>query len=879
MGRWIQLFAEGDASQRELLGGKGANLAEMARLGLPIPPGFTITTDACRAYLDADGTVPEGLWDEVASGLTEIEQQLDRRFGDAAHPLLVSVRSGAAASMPGMMETVLNLGLDADTVLGLAAQASDERFAWDSYRRLIQMYGRVVLGVRGERFESALATHKRRKGADHDAALDAAELQAVVETYRDIIREITGQDFPDDPWVQLRGAVEAVFRSWNTGRAVAYRREFRIPDDLGTAVSVQAMVFGNLGNDSATGVAFTRDPATGERRLVGEYLANAQGEDVVAGLRTPLALDGLAKDPHLSGAFAELQTVAARLEEHFTDAQDLEFTIERGRLWMLQTRAAKRTGIAAVRIAGAMVQEGLIDPAMAVRRVQPDQLNQLLHPMIDPAAEPEVLTVGLPASPGAASGQAVFDPDEAQQLHESGRPVILVRRETSPEDFHGMVAARGIVTAHGGSTSHAAVVARGMGKPCVAGAGELEVNEAGGFFTVGDTVVRRHDWLTIDGVTGRVMRGRVAMVQPETGEDYRQLLAWADAERGLQVRANADTPHDAEVAVRLGAEGIGLCRTEHMFFQGNRIQVVREMILADDAATRDAAITKLLPLQREDFVGIFRAMDGLPVTIRTLDPPLHEFLPHSAAEEANLAWEMKIAVADVRTKVEQLREVNPMLGFRGCRLGIAYPEITAMQARAIFSAACQVVQEGGTVLPEVMIPLVGAPRELELQRDVVDQAAQSVFAEAGMTIPYLVGAMIELPRAALLADQIARFADFISFGTNDLTQTTLGMSRDDAGRFLPAYVRQRILPGDPFLSLDVDGVGRLIEMGTTLGRKARPELKVGICGEHGGDPDSIAFFAKAGLDYVSASPYRVPIARLAAAHASLGKEGHDASAE
>ncbi len=879
MARWIQLFSEGDASQRELLGGKGANLAEMARLGLPIPPGFTITTDACRAYLDADGTVPEGLWDEVAAGLTAIEQQLDRRFGDAANPLLVSVRSGAAASMPGMMETVLNLGLDADTVAGLAAQANDDRFAWDSYRRLIQMYGRVVLGVRGERFESALATHKRREGVDHDAGLEATHLQAVVDTFREIVCGATDQAFPDDPWVQLRGAVEAVFRSWNTGRAVAYRREFRIPDDLGTAVSVQAMVFGNLGDDSATGVAFTRDPATGERRLVGEYLPNAQGEDVVAGLRTPRPLDGLAKDPRLSGAFGELQTVATRLEEHFTDAQDLEFTIERGRLWMLQTRAAKRTGIAAVRIAVAMVGEGLIESATAVRRVQPDQLNQLLHPTIDPAAEPAVLTVGLPASPGAASGQAVFDPDEAQQLHESGRPVILVRRETSPEDFHGMVAARGIVTAHGGTTSHAAVVARGMGKPCVAGAGELEVNEAGGLFTVGDTVVRRHDWLTIDGVTGRVMQGRVAMVQPETGEDYRQVLAWADAVRGLRVRANADTPHDAKMAVRLGAEGIGLCRTEHMFFQGNRIQVVREMILADDAATRDAAIAKLLPLQREDFVGIFRAMDGLPVTIRTLDPPLHEFLPHSGAEEANLAWEMGIPVADVRAKVEQLREVNPMLGFRGCRLGIAYPEITAMQARAIFSAACQVVEEGGTVLPEVMIPLVSAPRELELQRGVVERTAQTVFEETGMTVPYLVGAMIELPRAALLADQIAPFADFISFGTNDLTQTTLGMSRDDAGRFLPAYVRQGILPGDPFLSLDVDGVGRLVEMGATLGRKARPELKVGICGEHGGDPDSIAFFSKAGLDYVSASPYRVPIARLASAHASLGKEGHDASAE
>ncbi|MEJ7762929.1 MAG: pyruvate, phosphate dikinase [Thermomicrobiales bacterium] len=879
MARWIRLFTEGDASQRALLGGKGANLAEMTSLDLPIPPGFTITTDACRAYLDGGGAIPEGLWDELDAGLNGIERQIGRGFGDAANPLLVSVRSGAAASMPGMMETVLNLGLDDATVTGLAAQAGDDRFAWDSFRRLIQMYGRVVLGIRGDRFESALTTHKRRLGVDNDAALDAPTLRAVVETYREIIRGATGQDFPADPVVQLRGAVEAVFRSWNTGRAVAYRREFRIPDDLGTAVTVQAMVFGNLGEDSATGVAFTRDPATGERRLVGEFLPNAQGEDVVAGIRTPRALDGLADDPRLAGAFTELRAVAARLEEHFTDAQDLEFTIERGRLWMLQTRAAKRTGIAAVRIAVAMVDEGLIDPAKAVRRVQPDQIDQLLHPMIDPAAELDVLTVGMPASPGAASGQAVFDPDEAQQLQASGRPVILVRRETSPEDFHGMVAARGIVTARGGTTSHAAVVARGMGKPCVTGAGDLEVNEAGGFLNVGETVVRRHDWLTIDGATGRVIRGRVRMIQPETGEDYRQLLGWADAERGLRVRANADTPRDAAVARKLGAEGIGLCRTEHMFFQGNRLQAMREMILADDATARETALAALLPLQRDDFAAIFRAMDGLPVTIRTLDPPLHEFLPHSSAEEGNLAWEMGIDAAVVRAKVQQLREANPMLGFRGCRLGIAYPEITAMQARAIFSAACQVTREGGTVLPEVMIPLVVAPRELELQRAVVDRTAETVFAEEGTTVSYLVGTMIELPRAALLADQIAPFADFISFGTNDLTQTALGMSRDDASRFLPDYVGKRILPHDPFLSLDVDGVGRLIEMGTKLGRQARPDLKVGICGEHGGDPDSIAFFAKAGLDYISASPYRVPIARLAAAHASQDRQRHESSDE
>ncbi|MEA2530065.1 MAG: pyruvate, orthophosphate dikinase [Thermomicrobiales bacterium] len=875
---WVSPFGAGDASQRRLLGGKGANLAEMTRLGLPIPPGFTVTTDACRAFL-ADGAIPDGLWEEVAGGLQDIERQLGRRFGDAADPLLVSVRSGAAASMPGMMETVLNLGLADATVAGLAARAGDDRFAWDSFRRLVQMYGRVVLGIPGDHFETRLAAHKRRAGVEVDAALDAPTLRSVVDAYRDLVRQSTGRDFPDDPWEQLRGAVEAVFRSWNTARAIAYRREFRIPEDLGTAVTVQAMVFGNLGDDCATGVAFTRDPATGERKLVGEYLPNAQGEDVVAGIRTPLPLDGMAADPRLAGAFADLQRVAATLEGHFADAQDLEFTIERGRLWMLQTRAAKRTGLAAVRIAVAMVGEGLIEPATAVRRVQPDQLSQLLHPTIDPAADPEVLTVGLPASPGAASGLAVFDSTEAQQLQAEGRPVILVRRETSPEDFPGMVAARGIVTAHGGTTSHAAVVARGMGKPCVTGAGALEINEVGGVLTVGETVVRRHDWLTIDGGTGRVMRGRVATIRPETGEEYRQLLAWADAARGLRVRANADTPQDAALAVRLGAEGIGLCRTEHMFFQGTRIQAVREMILADDDAARAAALAKLLPLQREDFVGIFRAMDGLPVTIRTLDPPLHEFLPHAAAEEANLAWELGLDVGVVRTKVQQLREANPMLGFRGCRLGVAYPEITAMQARAIFSAACRVAREGCAVLPEVMIPLVCAPRELELQRAVVDRTAETVFAEEGIAVPYLVGTMIELPRAALIADQIARFADFLSFGTNDLTQTALGMSRDDAGRFLPGYVRQGILPRDPFTSLDVEGVGRLVEIGTRLGRSTRPDLKVGVCGEHGGDPDSIAFFARAGLDYVSCSPYRVPIARLAAAHASDGSDGYEASAE
>ncbi len=867
--RWLFPFAVGNSARRDLLGGKGAGLAEMTRAGLPVPPGFTITTAACRHALAHGGAWPEGLWDEVVDALTGVEQATGRRFGDLADPLLLSVRSGAPISMPGMMETVLNLGLDDGAVEGLAAQAGDARFAWDSYRRLIQMYGKVVLGVDGARFESCLEGHKRRLGVEHDAALDAAALQLLVADYRDLVRQSAGQDFPEVPWEQLRGAIEAVFASWNTERAVAYRREEHIPDDLGTAVTVQAMVFGNLGDDCASGVAFTRDPATGDRRLVGEYLPNAQGEDVVAGIRTPRPLDGMADDPSLAPAFAALGEIAERLEVRYRDAQDLEFTIERGRLWMLQTRAAKRTGLAAVRVAVAMAREGLIDPATAVRRVAPAQLDQLLHPTIDPQATPEVLTVGLPASPGAASGRLVFTPEEAQRLAELDQAVILVRAETSPEDFSGMVAARGIVTARGGTTSHAAVVARGMGKPCVTGAGDLEIDEAVGILRIGDDVVRHLEWLTIDGATGQMMRGRVPTVQPELGGEFRQILTWADEMRMLGVRANADTPEDAATARRLGAEGIGLCRTEHMFFEGERIQVVREMILADTPEDRAAPLAVLLPLQRDDFVGIFRAMDGFPVTIRTLDPPLHEFLPHSEEEVAELARAMGSEVGAVQAKVRQLREANPMLGFRGCRLGIAYPEITAMQARAIFSAACQVAREGVTVLPEVMIPLVSDLAELELQRGVVDATAREVFDAEGMGVPYLVGTMIELPRAALLAGQIARAADFFSFGTNDLTQTTFGMSRDDAGRFLPAYVERGILPHDPFQSLDEEGVGQLVELGTDRGRRTRPGLKIGVCGEHGGDPDSIAFCAHAGLDYVSCSPYRVPIARLAAAQAAL----------
>jgi pyruvate,orthophosphate dikinase len=878
MERWIRLFNEGDATQKSLLGNKGANLAEMTRLGLPIPSGFVVTTDACREYFGEGNTVPEGMWDEVATGLKAIEFDMEKTFGDAVNPLLLSVRSGAAISMPGMMETVLNLGLNDTTVEGLTKASGDERFAWDSYRRLIQMYGKVVLGVNADLFEKALAARKAEEAVEFDADLSVQGLKKLEQDYREIIRAETGHEFPDDPWDQLKGAIEAVFRSWNTQRAINYRRQYRLPVDLGTGVNVQAMVYGNLGEDSATGVAFTRDPATGERKLVGEYLKKAQGEDVVAGIRTPQHLDLMADDPALAHALVELQQVSDTLEAHYKETQDVEFTVEQGRLWMLQTRTAKRTGHAAVKIAVDMVREGLIDQETAVKRVAPEQFAQLLHPTINPTAKVDLLATGLAASPGAASGVAVFDADEAVEMQKAGTPVIMVRRETSPEDFHGMVAAQGFVTAFGGTTSHAAVVARGMGKPCVAGAGALDIHEAGGFFQVGKRIIRRLEWLTIDGSTGRVLAGKVPMRLPESSEDSRLLLEWADKIRTMKVRANADTPEDAENALNLGAEGIGLCRTEHMFFKGDRIQTVREMILADTEEERDQAIDKLLPLQREDFLGIFRAMRGLPVTIRTLDPPLHEFLPHTAPEEANLAWQMGLDVEVIRTRIAQLRESNPMLGFRGCRLGIAYPHITEMQAKAIFSAACQVVREGGSVQPEVMIPLVSSPRELELQRAVVVEAAEAVFAEEGMEIPYTVGTMIELPRAAVLAGQIAEYADFFSFGTNDLTQMTMGMSRDDSGRFLPSYVSEGIYQKDPFTSLDVEGVGQLVQMGVERGRTTKPHLKVGVCGEVGGDPESIAAFASYGMDYVSCSPFRVPIARLAAAHVAHSTERVEGSA-
>ena len=867
--RYVYFFGagetEGSREMKELLGGKGAGLAEMARIGVPVPPGFTITTEVCRLYLRA-GTYPDGLREQVQAALERLERATGKRFGGSPSPLLVSVRSGAAFSMPGMMDTILNLGLNDQTAAALASESGDERFAWDSYRRFVQMYADVVLGVHADSFERLMDEKKRERGVTQDTGLSDRDLRDLTREFKALVNAKTGKDFPEDPQDQLWGAIHAVFGSWQTPRARAYRRINNISDDLGTAVNVCSMVFGNMGDDSGTGVAFTRDPSTGEPRLYGEFLVNAQGEDVVAGIRDPLHIDGMAQA--LPGAYGELLDAARLLEDHYRDAQDLEFTVEKGRLYLLQTRSAKRTGRAAVRIAVEMVDEGKITPEEAVLRVQPEQLDQLLHPMVDPNARVQVLTTALPASPGAASGQVVFNPDEAAERgpHE---PVILVRRETSPEDFHGMVAAQGILTARGGMTSHAAVVARGMGKCCVAGAGDLHMDEARRRFTVGETTVNEGDWITLDGGTGRVILGRVPTVEPELGDEFRRLMEWADSYRTLRVRTNADTPHDSEVARRFGAEGIGLCRTEHMFFEGDRIDAVREMILADSGAARALAVARLLPMQRADFEGIFRAMDGLPVTIRLLDPPLHEFLPHGAAEVKDLARKLGQKPEKLRARVDAHHESNPMLGHRGCRLGISHPDITWMQAQAIFEAAINVQAQGVRVLPEVMVPLVGTAEELRRQREVIDQVAEEIFYQCDARVEYLVGTMIELPRAALTADRIAAHAQFFSFGTNDLTQTTFGLSRDDAGRFLPSYVEGGVLPDDPFQTLDVDGVGQLVRMAARLGRGVKADLKLGVCGEHGGDPRSVEFFHRAGLDYVSCSPYRVPVARLAAAHAAL----------
>ena len=872
--RWVYLFRDGNAQQRDLLGGKGANLAEMTNVGLPVPPGFTVTTEACNAYFEDGASLPEGLWEQVLDGLADIERQMGRTFGSPDRPLLVSVRSGAKFSMPGMMDTILNLGLNDVTVRGLAAEA-DERFAYDCYRRLIQMFAKVVLDVNADLFEDVIDEHKRALGVRNDFELPADDLRRMVAEFKEIVRREAGQDFPDDPHDQLRAAIIAVFESWNNRRAIDYRNANNIPHNLGTAVNVQAMVYGNMGPDCATGVAFTRNPSTGEKRLFGEYLTNAQGEDVVAGVRTPQPIEQMADDPHVGPAYQQLQEIAQRLEQHYRDMQDLEFTIQNGKLYMLQTRTGKRTGAAAVKIAVDMVKEGLISKEEAVQRVLPSQLDQLLHPTIDPSHTGEVLANGLPASPGAATGQVVFDADEAKALAEDGHDVILVRLETSPEDFHGMLAARAVLTARGGMTSHAAVVARGMGKPAVVGCTALQVDYDRQQITINGKVIPKGDYITIDGSTGAVMLGKVPTIEPQVHGDLATLLGWADEIRKLGVRANADTPEDAAKARELGAQGIGLCRTEHMFFQGDRIWAVREMIIATTEEERRAALAKLEPMQREDFAGIFRAMDGLPVTIRTLDPPLHEFLPHADAEIEELARTMSIDPEIVKSKVIALREANPMLGHRGCRLGITAPEITEMQARAIFGAALDVAAEGVDVRPEIMIPLVGDVEELRLQREVVDRVAQEMFAEAGRSIPYLVGTMIELPRAALLADKIAEQAEFFSFGTNDLTQTTLGLSRDDSGRFLPYYVEHGIFKNDPFQVLDREGVGELIRIAVERGRKTRPDIKLGICGEHGGDPSSVEFCHQAGLDYVSASPFRVPIARLAAAQAALEQSERD----
>jgi pyruvate, orthophosphate dikinase len=872
--KWVYLFSEGNADQRNLLGGKGANLAEMTNAGLPVPPGFTLTTEACNAYIELDYQFPEGLWEQTEAAMEKLEAELGRSFGAAENPLLVSVRSGARFSMPGMMDTILNLGLNDESVEGLAKDA-DPRFAYDCYRRLIQMFGHVVLGMDDEVFEDVLDNHKRKAQVINDYEIPAERLKDVVRDYKKIFLDHSGEPFPDEPREQLRKAIVAVFDSWNNRRAVDYRNHHGIPHNLGTAVNVQTMVYGNMGDDCATGVAFTRNPSTGENKIFGEFLINAQGEDVVAGVRDPLPISGMTDMPEVSSAYEQLQEIANRLEAHYKEMQDLEFTIQNGRLYMLQTRTGKRTGAAAVKIAIDMVDEGLINETEALQRVEPSQLDQLLHPRIDDSAEKNIIATGLPASPGAASGMAVFDADEAKAMADDGAQVILVRLETSPDDFHGMLAAQAVLTGRGGMTSHAAVVARGVGKPCVVGAASLTVDYDRQELRADSVTVKKGEYITLDGATGEIMLGNVPTIEPEMSEDLDRLLSWSDSARALGVRANADTPDDAIKARELGAEGIGLCRTEHMFFAGERIWAMREMIVASTHEERIKALAKLEPYQREDFAGIFRAMDGFPVTIRTLDPPLHEFLPNSEEGIAELAEDMNISVDELRTKVTALNESNPMLGHRGCRLGITDPEITEMQARAIFGAALDCVKEGIDVHPEIMIPLVSDVRELRLQRAVVDRVAEEFFSENGQRIDYQVGTMIELPRAALTADEIAKEAEFFSFGTNDLTQTTFGLSRDDAARFLHFYVDKEIYDDDPFQVLDQKGVGKLVEIGTELGRKTKQSLKVGICGEHGGEPSSVAFCHQLGLTYVSCSPFRVPIARLAAAQAAAGEHERD----
>lgn len=876
--------AEGKSDMKNLLGGKGANLAEMNLLGIPVPPGFTITTDVCTYYYQNKNTYPPELDAEIKSNLKKVEELMGRRFGDAANPLLVSVRSGARASMPGMMDTILNLGLTDQTIQGIIQDSGDERFAYDSYRRFIQMYSDVVLGIPRIRFEHILEARKNEKKIHLDTDLTAQDLKDLVKQFKQLVQQELGKDFPNDPWVQLQGAIGAVFKSWMNKRAIEYRRINSIPAEWGTAVNVQAMVFGNMGNDCATGVAFTRDPSTGEHLFFGEFLVNAQGEDVVAGIRTPQPINILGKkqsgenlpsmEEVLPECYKTLVDIYKKLEKHYRDMQDIEFTIERGKVWMLQTRNAKRTAKAAVKIAVDMVAEKLISESEAILRIDAAQLDQLLHPTLDPKAKKEILGKGLPASPGAATGRVVFSAEDADKMSKKGEKVILVRVETSPEDIHGMNVAEGILTARGGMTSHAAVVARGMGKCCVTGLGALQIDYNKNEFHIGNKAVKEGDWITLDGSSGEVIAGQVPTITPSLSGDFATLMSWVDKARRLRVRTNADTPHDAKIARQFGAEGIGLCRTEHMFFDSARIEAVREMILSEDREGREKALKKILPMQRTDFKGIFKEMKDLPVTIRLLDPPLHEFLPHTQEEIQSLSKTMGVSVEKLKNKLDSLKEFNPMLGHRGCRLGITYPEIYEMQVRAIMEAACELAKEDGfKIIPEIMIPLVSDARELALLRAETEKVCESVMQEKGIELKYLVGTMIELPRAALTADRVAEFADFFSFGTNDLTQTTYGLSRDDAGKFLPVYVERKIYSEDPFVVLDPEGVGRLIILATELGRKTKANLKTGICGEHGGNPPSVEFCHRNGLEYVSCSPFRVPIARLSAAQAALKDQG------
>ncbi len=875
--------AEGKADMKLLLGGKGANLAEMTNLGLPVPPGITITTEVCKEYFKNNCQFPEGMWEQVLEGLAKIEKEMGKKFGDRENPLLVSVRSGAPVSMPGMMDTILNLGLNDETVEGLAKSTGNERFAWDSYRRFIQMFGNVVMGIPHDKFEALLEKKKEEVGAKADVDLTAEDLKDLVKQYKELVKKETGMEFPQDVREQLKMAVKAVFDSWNNPRAIKYREINKIPEDYGTAVNIVAMVFGNMGDTSGTGVAFTRNPSTGENVFYGEYLKNAQGEDVVAGIRTPQPLtkaqktspDQTSLEEEFPEVYKQLEEIREILEKHYRDMQDIEFTIENGRLWMLQTRAGKRTARAAVKIAVDMVKEGLITKEEAILRVDPLMINQLLHPMIDEEdrkkaiAEGRLIAKGLPAAPGAVSGKVVFSADEAVELAEKGEKVILVRHETSPEDIHGMHAAEGILTSRGGMTSHAAVVARGMGKTCIVGAESIHVDYENEEFRVGNTVVKKGDIITIDGSTGEVFHGEIKTIPAQISGEFEELMKWADEIRDLQVRVNADTPEDARQGREFGAEGIGLCRTEHMFFKEERIPVVREMILAKTEEERKKALEKLLPMQREDFIAIFEVMNGLPVNIRLLDPPLHEFLPRTEEEFERTAKEMGLPVEEIKRRAEELHEVNPMLGLRGSRLGIAYPEIYEMQVRAILEAACHCKKNGIEVLPEIMLPLIADDRELYELKKLIDNIAAKVFLETGIEVPYQVGTMVEVPRAALIANQLAHYAEYFSFGTNDLTQMTFGLSRDDSGKFIGKYVELGILKGDPFMHIDENGVGQLIKFSIEKGNETRPGIKTGICGEHGGDPRSINFFQKVGVKYISPSPFRVPIARLAAAQAKI----------